>query len=63
MRGKGYTIEEHLIWTDDGYGLTIHRLINASADSAQGAPVIFGVPLLSDATAFVLQDKHNSMGS
>ncbi|OQR79496.1 lysosomal acid lipase/cholesteryl ester hydrolase-like, partial [Tropilaelaps mercedesae] len=61
-RDKGYKVEEHQIWTKDGYGITIHRIINESVSSSEGPPVIFGVPLFSESAGFVLQDKHNSMG-
>ena len=56
---KGYNVEEHIVTTEDGYMLTLHRIPNKNLNESKAVVFLgmdgFKMPLLSVASKSILK--------
>lgn len=61
----GYKNETHIVKTDDGYHLTLHRITGKQNDTQQNSTkpvVLMGHGLVSSSASFVLAGPKNGLG-
>ena len=60
---KGYNVEEHIVTTEDGYMLTLHRIPNKNLNESKAVVFLgmdgFKMPLLSVASESILFNNNN----
>lgn len=60
IKEEGYPVETHLVDTDDGYVLTVHRIPPTNWE--QSIPVFLQHGFLSSTTDWILSGKNESLG-
>ncbi|KAL1480796.1 hypothetical protein MTO96_050742 [Rhipicephalus appendiculatus] len=65
VRSKGYAVEEHVTTTEDGYVLSLQRVLSRGGrlpGALPGPPVLLVHGLLSSAVEWVINYPHQSLG-
>ena len=57
IESRGFVCETHFVITEDGYNLTLHRIINLSSDRDSRKVVLLQHPLLGSAADFLINSE------